>query len=136
MSRRIARDYAYRMIFSYLFKREIDWDGVEEIVGAENLNAKDADYLRRVLTQTQDHFDELSMLIASHARNFRLERIFKPDLAALYLACAEMCYLSDIPKSVSISEAIELVKQYSTDQSFSFVNGVLAGVYRQLEQKE
>ena len=49
------------------------------------------------------------------------------------MATCEMKYVHDIPYSVSISEIIDLVKCYSTENSSSFVNGVLAGVFKQLE---
>ena len=65
-----------------------------------------------------------------------LERIFKPDLAALLLALYEMYYMDDIPLSVSIAEAVELVKRYSTDKSNQYVNGVLSTVYKRLSAKE
>lgn len=136
MSRRVARDYAFRMIFSYMFKKEVDTDGIEEIIRVENLAENDAQYLRDVVNAVAQHYDELGQLIAANAKNFRIDRIFKPDLAALYLACAEMCYMPDIPKSVSICEAVEMVKVYSTEQSSGFVNGVLAGVFKQLEKGE
>ena len=61
---------------------------------------------------------------ASHA--FAIDRIFKVDLAILLVALYEMMFISSIPKNVSINEALELSKTYSTEKSGSFINGVLS----------
>ena len=74
-------------------------------------------------------------MIADNSKNFRIDRIYKPDLAGLLLACYEMKYIKDIPLKVSISEAIELVKTFSTENSNKFVNGVLKGVYNELSRE-
>ena len=68
----------------------------------------------------------------SFSNGFNIDRIYKLDLAALLLATYEMKYMDDIPLSVSISEAVELVKTYSTEKSNSFVNGILSSVYKSL----
>ena len=65
------------------------------------------------------------------AKNWSWERIARIDRLILRLALAEMLYIEEIPVRVSINEAIELAKSYSTDKSYAFVNGVLDGVVRQ-----
>lgn len=136
MSRRTAREYAYKLTFGYLFTGEIDDETKSTMLADPALGKQDADYIARVLDAVVAHKSEIEALIAQNAQNFKLDRIFKPDLAALMLACAEMKYLDDIPMAVSISEVVELVKTYSTEGSNIFVNGVLAGVYKQLNAKE
>ncbi len=79
---------------------------------------------------------EIMQIIEELSEGFTLERIFKPDLAALMLAIYEMKYMEDIPLSVSIAEAVEIVKRYSTDKSNQYVNGVLSTVYKQLTQEQ
>ena len=73
-------------------------------------------------------------LIADNSKNFKVERIYKPDLSALLLACYEMKYMEEIPLAVSINEVIEIVKTFSTENSSKFVNGVLKGVYNSLKE--
>ena len=74
--------------------------------------------------------------IEKYAVGFKPDRIFKADMAALMLAIYEMKYMPDIPMSVSISEAVELVKTFSTEKSPTFVNGLLASVYKELSNKQ
>ena len=129
MSRRNARLNAYQLIFGYLFSKEIDETALNTMVSADDIQQADEDYIREVVSGVRDNYDDLMSLIADNSKNFKIERIYKPDLAALLLACYEMKYVDDIPLAVSINEVIEIVKVYSTDKSSKFVNGVLKGVY-------
>ena len=61
-----------------------------------------------------------------------LQLLQTSDMAAKLIAAYEMKYMDDIPLSVSISEAVELVKTYSTEKSYSYVNGILSSVYKEL----
>ena len=54
-------------------------------------------------------------------------------LAIMRIAVYEMCHQEDIPRLVSINEAIELAKQYDDEGTGAFVNGILGGVLRELE---
>lgn len=134
MSRRNARLNAYQLIFGYLFSKEIDETALNTMVSTDDIQQADEDYIREVVSGVRDNYDDLMSLIADNSKNFKIERIYKPDLAALLLACYEMKYVDDIPLAVSINEVIEIVKVYSTDKSSKFVNGVLKGVYNALKE--
>ena len=135
MSRRSARTSAYQLIFEYLFTRELDQKTYEKMIGAEDITDADVDYIKNIVDGVHENYDELIQIIADNSKNFRLDIIFKPDLAALLLATYEMKYMDDIPMPVSVSEVLELVKSYSTEKSASFVNGVLAGIYKSLKKE-
>lgn len=72
--------------------------------------------------------EEVDALIARHARNWELGRMPALDRAVLRLATFELAHRPDVPTAAVINEAVELAKQYSTDDSGRFVNGVLAAV--------
>jgi transcription antitermination protein NusB len=133
MSRKIAREYAYKLIFEYIFTKETD-DGISKdiIFLDQELSKIDSEYIESVVHGVKEHYDELLEIISRNAKNFKLERIFRADLAALLLAVYEMKYMPDIPMNVSIAEAVEIVKSYATEKSYQFVNGVLSGVYKEL----
>ncbi|MEG1609306.1 MAG: transcription antitermination protein NusB, partial [Clostridia bacterium] len=97
-----------------------------------SITQSDRDYMDTVTCGVKDHYSELIELIKNNSKNFKVERIFKTDLSALLLACYEMKYVRDIPMAVSICEIVDLVKCYSTEKSSLFVNGVLAGVCKEL----
>ena len=134
MGRRNARLNAYQLIFGYLFSKEIDEGALTAMLQAQDIQEADGEYIRAVVYGVKDHYEELMALIATNSKNFKIERIYKPDLAALLLACFEMKYMDDIPLAVSINEVIEIVKTFSTENSSKFVNGVLKGVYNALKE--
>lgn len=77
---------------------------------------------------------ELDQTIHSHlGKNWTIQRIAKMDLIILRMAIFEMNYVSDVPNTVALNEALELTKKYSDDRSRKFVNGVLSNVMKELE---
>ena len=69
--------------------------------------------------------DAIDTLIRDHAEHYELHRISAVDRNILRLAIYEMLHCPEVPPVVSINEAIEIAKKYSTDESGRFVNGVL-----------
>lgn len=136
MSRRTARQNAYQLIFGYLFTNQIDKNIYDQMIVADDITPEDVEYINNVVNGVQNNYDDLIALIKDNSKNFRVDRIYKPDLAGLLLATYEMKYMDDIPLAVSISEVIELVKTFSTEKSNVFVNGVLKGVFNTLSKKE
>lgn len=135
MSRRTARDYAYKLIFEQLFNNsnsDEESPTLQSMLEDSEITNEDRDYMKTVVSGVKEHYDDLRLLIESNSQNFKIERIFKPDLAALFLAVYEMKYMDNIPCAVSINEAISIVKSYSTTSSYIFVNGVLSGIYKQI----
>ena len=88
-------------------------------------------FAAELLQRAAEHADELDELAAGRVQHWRWERIARIDRLILRLALAEMLFIEEIPVRVSIFEAVELAKSYSTDKSYAFVNGVLDGVVRQ-----
>ena len=74
---------------------------------------------------TIEHIEEIDKHIKEHANNWSFDRIAKVDLAILRLAIYELLFRTDIPPIVSINEAIDLSKVFSTPDSKRFVNGIL-----------
>ncbi len=107
---------------------------MSSMLEAEDIQDADGEYIKKVVYGVKEHYEELMALIADNSKNFKVERIYKPDLSALLLACYEMKYMEEIPLAVSINEVIEIVKTFSTENSSKFVNGVLKGVYNSLKE--
>jgi len=79
-----------------------------------------------------DHRDEADALIKKHAQNWDLHRMAAVDRNILRLAIYEMLYRDDIPPVVSINEAVDIAKKFSTQDSGKFVNGILDKVKSEL----
>lgn len=76
----------------------------------------------------QKNHDEVDEIIQKYAKNWDLGRLVKMDKDILRIAIVELLYIKDAPMKVVVDEALELAKKYSTDDSASFINGVLAKV--------
>lgn len=79
-----------------------------------------------------EHRDESDEIIKKHARNWELHRIAAVDRNILRLAIYEMLHRDDIPPVVSINEAVDIAKKFSTQDSGKFVNGILDKVKGEL----
>lgn len=90
---------------------------------------EDAGYTEQVLTALRERIEEIDGLIEAASRNWRLDRMAAVDLSVLRLATVELL-LETAPPGVVLNEAVELAKEFGTDTSSSFVNGVLDGVLR------
>lgn len=75
-----------------------------------------------------DKIKQVDDAITKHLKGWSIERLSKIDLAILRLACFEIIFMEDIPKKVSINEAVELAKKYTEDESRKFINGVLDAI--------
>lgn len=72
---------------------------------------------------------EIDKIIMSHSKNWDFSRIALIDRLILRIELAEMLYVDEVPHKVSITEGVEIAKEYSTDDSGGFVNGILDAVY-------
>ncbi len=91
---------------------------------------EDVEFTGQVLAALQERIGEVDELITSVSRNWRLERMAAVDLSLIRLATVELL-LETAPPKVVLNEAVELAKEFGSDTSASFVNGVLDGVLRQ-----
>ncbi len=85
-------------------------------------------YAIEIAKYFQKHHKEVDEIIQKHARNWDLQRLVKMDKDILRIAIVELLYIKDAPMKVVVDEALELAKKYSTDDSASFINGILAKV--------
>jgi transcription antitermination protein NusB len=79
----------------------------------------------KLIRGTLEHRDELDARVKQHAQNWDLHRMAVVDRNILRLAIYEMLYREDIPPIVSINEAVDIAKKFSTQDSGKFVNGLL-----------
>lgn len=85
-------------------------------------------YAREIVDGVTDHREEIDELIASYAQGWTIERMPNVDRAILRIASWEMLHNPEVPAPVAINEAVGLAKEYSTDDSSRFVNGVLGRI--------
>ncbi len=131
MTRHESRQEAFCLLFEKTFT---DMDIDEIIQGAtETRELSVNDFTLQLAKGTIEHLDEIDALIESKLKNWKLSRISKVSLSILRMAVYELKYLADVPASVAINEAVELAKQYASEDDYSFVNGVLGNVAKELD---
>ncbi|WP_224249485.1 transcription antitermination factor NusB [Hyalangium gracile] len=82
-------------------------------------------FAQELVEGVRAHQAEIDQLIEKHSHNWRLDRMSRIDRNVLRLGVFELKYRPDIPKKVSINEAVELGKNFGTEESSAFVNGLL-----------
>lgn len=87
-------------------------------------------YAREIVDGVIDHRDSIDEQIRTHSRDWKIERMPAVDRALLRIAAWELLYNDEVPAAVAIDEAVELAKEFSTDDSGAFVHGVLARIAR------
>ncbi len=128
MTRKEAREQAFVLIFEKMFRN----DSPNEILeyAEEIREAQFDDYSKEVFLGVCEKSEELDGEISAHLKNWKIERISKVALAILRLAVFEIKFVESVPESVSINEAVELSKKFSTLEDASFVNGVLGNIVK------
>jgi N utilization substance protein B len=130
-TRRKAREAALQFLFQDDFSKENEMnlvdleDRFELFCQLYEVNKKARPYTLELLRNTIEYRQRIDDLIRQCAKNWRLERITVADRNLLRLGVCEMLYSNDVPHQVAINEAVEIAKRYGTDESPSFINGIL-----------
>lgn len=103
----------------------------EDAVYQEAPNAKQADYIRRLVRGVAEHGAELDGYIAKYAKGWKFSRIPLVASAIMRVAMYEVMYMPDIPDAAAINEAVEIAKKYETPETVKFINGILGSFSRQ-----
>ena len=133
MARPIAREAAMQLVFEQLFGGESESEALVDLIDY-NPGESDRQYIDMVVAGVKEHAADLDAEISACLRGWTIARLSRVDLAILRLAVYEMKYAS-LPAAVSINEAVELTRKYSSETSCSFVNGVLGTISRKLAAK-
>lgn len=93
-------------------------------------------FAEKLFLRGLDVRDETDALTERHVQNWELDRLALTDRLVIRMAVAELLYFEDIPPKVTLNEALELAKAFSTEKSGSFVNGVLDAILRELREAD
>ena len=119
-----SRVFAFKMIFSTLFESDLT-EAMENF--QENFSDKDKEFAENILKEFTENKPTLQEELKTNLENYELDRIYKVDLALIYLGMTEIKYIKT-PKPVVINEVVEIAKKFSTENSQKFVHGVLAKI--------
>ena len=103
----------------------------EDALYQEAPNAKQAEYIRRLVKGVDEHAAELDGYIEKYAKGWSFSRIPLVASAIMRVAMYEILYMQDIPNGAAINEAVEIAKKYETPETVKFINGILGSFVRQ-----
>jgi len=135
--RKLAREVAFKIIYkSYFLKDDLTF---EEILEAENITPEldkefeeDNKFITDLINLYAQNKQDIQQIINSKLSGYTPDRVFKIDRAIMELAVTEIKFYGQTPYKVVINEAVEIAKKYSTEKSYSFVNGILKSVVEEL----
>lgn len=140
-TRRKAREAALQFLFQDDFvdglQRASDRPVPErfaQFCGFYQVSRKARDYALELVQGIIDRREEVDLAIRQHATNWRLERIAGTDRNLLRIGIYELLYVADVPAQVAINEAVEIAKRFGSEESPSFINGVLDAVRQGLPE--
>ena len=133
--RRKAREIALQVLYGLNFV-DIDVQKALDLFWGNFVAPKAAKEFAAFLVQgTCEHKEELDKLIAGCSDNWSLGRMSKVDINILRLAAFEFLYCDDIPPKVTLNEAVDLGKTFGSENSGSFINGILDALNLKLNNK-
>ena len=129
--RTAGRELALRLLYLLDMRGKETADSqINFVLTSEQVKHQSQNFARTLYEGTRDNLAELDAKIAETAVNWDISRMAYIDKAILRMGIYELLHCPDIPPKVTISEALELAKKYSTDKSSSFINGILDAIYQ------
>jgi N utilization substance protein B len=125
--RREARELAVQMLYAVDSNGNI---GLREILQTfreeqPEVFSRVREFAEALVQGVQSQREVIDEAIKARSKNWSLTRMPRVDLNVMRMAVYELMFRADIPKKVSINEAIEIVRRYGDKESPSFVNGIL-----------
>ena len=126
--------------FELLFEREFRLEETAEEIFALSTENRDIDpikekYIKETYFGVIEHESEIDALISEASEGWKLSRLSKATRSTIRLCVYEMLFCKDIPHTVSINEALELVKKFDDPKSRAFTNGVLNNIKTKIESR-
>jgi len=132
-SRRLGRVLAVQALYPARINLEFSTNQLDKIISlnSQDYNEDSLTFARTLLNLAEEHLEEADKLIKTVLENWEWDRLCAMDRAILGVAVLELLYLPDVPVRVVINEAIEIAKEFSTEKSGIFVNGILDSIARE-----
>ena len=127
--RRVARESVMQALYAQELNNETPED-ILDLYAKSYKSPDDTDYMRKLFFCVIENKTWADELICQCLENWKYERVAIVDKILLRMGVSEIYHMDDIPPKVSISEMVEIAKVFSTEESSSFVNGILDTIYK------
>lgn len=137
INRRLVRETVLQSIYAHQQSGDTVQHVADTIIKEQLGTEKEARrFAEKLFFRTLENQTELDEIISKHIKNWEIGRLAMIDRIVLKMALCEFMYFEDIPTKVTINEAIEIVKKYSTAKSGRFVNGILDASLEELKSEQ
>jgi len=135
--RRKGRILAFQALYAWDVSKipladllDFTWLGDEK---RERLGEEGIAFPKLIIAGTIEHADEIDSHIKQHLTNWDFDRLNRVDLAILRMSVYSLLYQSDVHPSIVIDEAIDISKEFGSDESFRFINAVLDNIRKKFK---
>src|SRR6476619_938349 len=132
--RRQARMIAVQTLYEYDIAHHDPMEVLQRHAQERHLHPKVVEYAKELVMGVRDHLTEIDAHIQSAAREWPLHQMARIDKNILRLAIYEILFNNTVPAKAAINEAVELAKQFGSDTSSRFINGVLGTIFIRAQQ--
>ena len=129
-SRRKSRIVAMQILYQIQLTAEPVQDIMDQFWQSQDIDAELRPFAEQLVGGTITHLAEIDAKLQTSSQNWKLHRMPIVDLSILRCGTYEILYVNDIDPEVSINEAIEIAKTYSTPKSPKFINGILDNILK------
>ena len=133
--RRFTREKVLQILYAYELSKEPITTVMDNILDDIKRNRGELKFARELIKEVVHHQKEIEEYIRLKVTNWEYDRIAVIDKILLSIGIAELLYFPDIPPKVTIDEAIDIAKEFSTEKSGLFVNAILDGILKDLMEK-
>lgn len=134
-ARRKARELVLKSLYAFESVEGDPGEIIETLSEESDLSVKSRKFAGDLFQLIIKNMELIDTEIKRHAEHWDISRLALVDKNILRISICELLYMPDIPSKVSINEAIELAKKYSTEESSSFVNGILNSIFKDHKAK-
>ena len=127
VSYRPARVFAMQLLYAMEITGQTAGEALPGVLESQPLADEQKKYGMKLVDLVQAHHDELDEEIKAATVHWEIERMAKLDRIVTRIAMVELLYITEMPIKVVLNEAVQISTKFSTDDSGSFVNGLLSG---------
>lgn len=131
MTRTDAREILMQMLFQMGIQKDYSKEAKNAFLKDKELKEQLV-YFNAVYNAAAEHEDEIVRTFEAHSSSRKFARLSNVDAAIFRIAISEILYCDDIPAPVSVNEAVELAKKYSTDESAKLINAILKKIKKDI----
>jgi N utilization substance protein B len=133
--RRKSREFALQVLYQLNITKQEAITALTRFQEHFSSNGEADEFLEHLVLGVLEHCQEFDRLIEQYSENWRLDRINMIDRNILRMALFELLYCEGIPPKVTMNEAIDLGKRYGSENSGSFINGILDRIQNEVVRK-